>query len=261
MFGSDMSSFPTIRNYNDALYVYENIKPIRGSNNVRRFAKRNQTQFTVEKETDGTIAFYCHDTPCVKVTPKNIVEIKTGGWDTLLTSRFIGNLLIVVTYFKKNSVLVRSTLTTKKYTNYYALIRVNSNEPVKFKFEKNDLVYVSGAIPMTKTVLNKDKCKKLTNKWEEVFKTARAYSTLSNHEYVLQVPYERVSIPNNLKSVPKTEEIPQFLLNFIAAYGLRNYSKHVCSMTYSSLRSKLIKELYKINNVYDNVKLLLGEWE
>lgn len=259
MFQTNLNHVPKIINYIQANLLYENIIPIKGSDNVRRFAKRYQQQFTVKKEDNGTIAFYCHNTPCVKITKENIIEVITGGWNTQLTARFIAKLLDNTwPHLYKNQVFVKCTIRTKNEINAYSFVKINDVTPVKFKFNSGEIIYLSGAAPVYTKVLNKVKAKKVKNKWKKVFKTARAFNTISNKEFVLQVPFKHTSGYTNIKKIPKTNEISKFIINFISSYGNYNYFRQINSMTYSSFRKKLLKMLYENNNVYNEVKLPLG---
>lgn len=93
MFAVNTSNVKPIYSYDDAKRVYESIKPIRGnSQDIRPLGKRYAQHMRIQKNNvDGMEVYECilFTTPCVTWYPDGKILLKTGGWRTASTARFI----------------------------------------------------------------------------------------------------------------------------------------------------------------------------
>lgn len=85
---------PFIRTYEQAKRMYDNIKPIRGSNNVRPLGdRRKQHQRIEEARRNGTgaagIACVLYHTQCVTYYEDGTIHLAHGGYITQSTCKFI----------------------------------------------------------------------------------------------------------------------------------------------------------------------------
>ena len=89
-----VQSVPTVRAYEEAKRIHDNIKPIRGNpNNVRPLGDRRDWQMYSVRMNGDAVEFVCYKTPVVTFHPGDKIVVRTGGWDTVSTRQFIWQVL------------------------------------------------------------------------------------------------------------------------------------------------------------------------
>jgi len=78
----------TIPDYAAAAAVYDNITPIRGSNNLRPLGKRSAQHMRIEKEGDVYHAVLYRGR-CVSYFPDGVIALDSCGYSTVSTASFI----------------------------------------------------------------------------------------------------------------------------------------------------------------------------
>ena len=138
MFGG-ITDLPQLHSYETALGHYTQIKPIRGSNNVRPICKtkngRRKKHMQIIKRDDA-IACRLYDTDVVTFYKDGTVEYHSGGYASNTTHAFVSGILYPYVYLR-----------TKKYVTEVCLSRTESyhigpNETFKMKREGDTWVAI-----------------------------------------------------------------------------------------------------------------------
>ena len=138
MFGG-ITDLPQLHSYETALGHYTQIKPIRGSNNVRPICRtkngRRKKHMQIIKR-DNAIACRLYDTDVLTFYKDGTVEYHSGGYASNTTHAFVSGILYPYVYLR-----------TKKYVTEVCLSRtesyhVDSNETFKMKREDDKWVAI-----------------------------------------------------------------------------------------------------------------------
>jgi len=92
MFAISTDGCRTIYTYDQAKQHYESVEPIRGSNNIRPYGKRSRQNQRISEGTMDGVHYYAailHVTECVRWFADGRVQVRTGGYTTVSTSKFI----------------------------------------------------------------------------------------------------------------------------------------------------------------------------
>jgi len=92
MFAISTDGCRTIHTYDQAKQRYESIEPIRGSNNIRPYGKRSKRNLRISEGTMDGVHYYAailYVTECVRWFADGRVQVRTGGYATVSTSKFI----------------------------------------------------------------------------------------------------------------------------------------------------------------------------
>lgn len=87
-----VSRVKRVRCYEDAKYWYENIKPLRGTLDVRPLGERRDKQYQICKQGENYTA-RLYETDVVTFYPDNKIAIRTNGYATALTMSFVSAVL------------------------------------------------------------------------------------------------------------------------------------------------------------------------
>jgi hypothetical protein len=93
-FGHNRTKAPRVRNYEEALHLFNTIYPIRGrATEIRPFVKRSDDSRTVHMNADNSIALRLHATDVVIFRKGKPVEININGFATQTTTGFLNDVL------------------------------------------------------------------------------------------------------------------------------------------------------------------------
>lgn len=87
-YGLNMDGVRNVPDHTAAALIYDSIKPVRGTNNVRPLGPRRKKHFCIEKDGDVYHAKF-YNTRCVSYYPDGLVELHCGRYDSISTVAFI----------------------------------------------------------------------------------------------------------------------------------------------------------------------------
>ena len=101
-----------IRNYAEAERMYNGVKPIRGSKDIRPIgARRDAHWYRINRKERLTGGYdyeaILYDTPVVTFYPDNTIKVKTGGYATATTMQFIDAVLGISSGRQRGSCVFR----------------------------------------------------------------------------------------------------------------------------------------------------------
>lgn len=103
------SGIHRIYNYADALEMYNNVEPIRGSGvnaGMKPLGHRNRTQFQILKGTEGEIKCRLYDTDVVTFYPDGIIKITDAEYTTQTTANFIEDVLGIFSAVQDHDIVI-----------------------------------------------------------------------------------------------------------------------------------------------------------
>jgi hypothetical protein len=87
---------PPMRTYEKALSIYEEIKPMRGRPDVRPLGQRRDADtYSIRLNAEGDVECVLYQTPVVTFKKDGDVVLYAGGWHTVATNQFIGQVLTI----------------------------------------------------------------------------------------------------------------------------------------------------------------------
>jgi hypothetical protein len=96
-----------VRSYARAKQIHDGITPIRGNpNNVRPLGNRRDWHTYSVRVTGDDVEFVLYKTPVVTYKPDGIIEIRSGGWDSISTRQFIEQVLGINCYGRRGKSIV-----------------------------------------------------------------------------------------------------------------------------------------------------------
>lgn len=95
------------RNYELAKLTHDSITPIRGNpNNVRPLGNRRDWETYSVRMNGEAVEFVLYKTPVVTFQPDGIIEVRSGGWDSISTRQFISQVLYINCYGRRGKTVV-----------------------------------------------------------------------------------------------------------------------------------------------------------
>lgn len=108
---------PPMRTHAQALAVYNEIKPMRGRPDVRPLGQRRDADtYSIRLNADGDVECVLYQTAVVTYKKDGDVVLYTGGWHTVSTNQFIGQLLTInVGTSRGNTIVYTGGRTNEKF--------------------------------------------------------------------------------------------------------------------------------------------------
>lgn len=79
---------PRVSTHAQAMQIFKDTKPIRGTTTVPLGARRDHYQYSIRKDGEN-IQLFCYKTPVVTFHPDDSITIRTDGWCSVSTHQFI----------------------------------------------------------------------------------------------------------------------------------------------------------------------------
>jgi len=87
---------PPMRTYTQALAIYNEIKPMRGRPDVRPLGQRRDADtYSIRLNAEGDVECVLYNTAVVTYKKDGDVVLYAGGWHTVSTNQFVGQLLTI----------------------------------------------------------------------------------------------------------------------------------------------------------------------
>lgn len=114
-----------IRNYEEALSLLENGKPIRGKGanggKIPLGHRHRASEFYIEMSKDKSIDCVCYRTPVVSFKPDGNIVVQNGGWSSITTCMFIEETLGISSRISDSTVTVSFNGESYKVANELCL--------------------------------------------------------------------------------------------------------------------------------------------
>ena len=139
------TGIPYVRNYNEALALFNKAKPIKGTGanggKIPLGHRHRVSEFYIEK-VQGTekIECYCYRTPVVTFHPDGNIELISGGWSSPTTAYFLEDILPITCRIKDSSLVVRLSSGEYKFRGDGLIIKYADGQLVPTNV-KPDYVY------------------------------------------------------------------------------------------------------------------------
>jgi hypothetical protein len=182
---SNLNNLPRIVSYEEAAFVYKNIKPIRGTE-IRPLGNRRAKHYAIEKRGDAYVCtLYRH--PVITFGRdeygRGMATVNMCGYDTVTTRGFISRIFRTDCYSHKGKTYIeigkRATQDPKtgkyKVTGAYYL---PAHYPLQFKVGE-----CINPVPVLKKVLDREVTKQLRDEFKESMDDAEAMLRLGMARY------------------------------------------------------------------------------
>ena len=164
---ANMNHIPRIPSYQEAAFRFNNIKPIRGSENIRPLGNRRSKHYAIQKHDDTYVCMlYGHSVLAFSKDEdgNTIFKINLCGYDTQTTRRFISRILDTGCYSYGGNTYVD----VGKFCFY-----LPNHHTMQIKQGK-----VLNPVAVTKKVLDQEITKQLREKYKESMADAEAMLSL-----------------------------------------------------------------------------------
>ena len=186
---SNMNGLPRIPHYEEAAFVYKNIKPIRGTE-IRPLGSRSAKHYAIEKRGESYVCtLYGH--PVIKYhkevgdtgNTEYVTEISLRGYNTQTTRGFITQVLGTPCYqFRENTFIDIDRRVIKKSERRY-VVRGSYYLPADYTMRVRD-GEVLNPVPVTKKVIDREVTKNLREKYKESMADAGVMLDLGLAQFV-----------------------------------------------------------------------------
>jgi hypothetical protein len=236
---ANMNHLPRIPSYQEAAFRFNNIKPIRGSENIRPLGNRRSKHYAIQKYDDTYVCtLYGHPVLAFSKDEdgSTIFKINLCGHNTQTTRRFIARILDTSCYSFNKNTYVDVGKNSYYLPNHYTL---------KIKQGK-----VLNPMAMTKTVLDRVVTEQLREKYKEQMEGAAVLLSLYNpnsasSDFSLRLKSYRQEYLDDLTH----EEVVDYL------YCTAMWHTHRNRITsYSTNVDRVRRALYEIA-IQDNVQI------
>jgi hypothetical protein len=181
---NSLHKLPRIVSYEEAAFQFKNIKPIRGSENIRPLGNRRAKHYSIQKHDDTYVCMlYGH--PVITFSRdeygRGMATVNMCGYDTQTTRGFISQIFRTDCYSHKGKTYIeigkRGTKVDGKYqvTGAYYL---PADYPLQFKVGE-----CINPVPVKKQVLDREVTKQLRDKYKESMADAEAMLRLGLARY------------------------------------------------------------------------------
>jgi hypothetical protein len=166
---SSLHKLPCITTYEEAAFQFKNIKPIRGSENIRPLADRRAKHYSIQKRDDTYVCtLYGHPVLTFSKAEDGdtILTVNLCGYDTQTTRGFISRIALLPCYsFKgKTYVDIRRGKNSYHLPAHYPL-QIKGNECLN-------------PLPLKRQVLNREVTKQLRDTFKDSMADAEAMLSL-----------------------------------------------------------------------------------
>ena len=169
---ANMNHLPRIPSYQEAAFRFNNIKPIRGSENIRPLGNRRSKHYAIQKHDDNYVCtLYGHSVLTFSKDEEGstIYKINLCGYDTQTTRRFVSRILDTGCYSYGGN-----TYVDLGKRSYY----LPNNYTMQIKHGK-----VLNPVAVTKKVIDQEITKQLRDKYKESMADAEAMFSLGLARY------------------------------------------------------------------------------
>lgn len=217
--------------YSQIKTQYENTKPIRGrSDDVRPAGKRRRDWERVVKTEQG-YAYQLHGTNCVEFTETGKLIIRSGGWTTVGTGKFINDHASLVSGKRYNAIWLGVTrsealLTSHDYKDDGGMIWVPipAKGEITFTWDETRQKYVLDPVKIRVRTVNRKRANESRKRVKPLLDYCKAMLKLSDGEV------RREDLNNRAGSVlPQVIDIPTDEHMAATFYSVLRLSKYVWS--------------------------------
>lgn len=241
------------RHFNKARDLYNAIKPIRGSQDVRPLKRREHTRRIV-KLNDDAYAYVLHSTRVVTCLSDGTIELYMYGWNTPTTREFISEYTPLRVYTCNGILHVCNVYMDGEH---YTSLPIDPNQTTFFRVDDMGKVHLVGKVVAYKMQVNRERSKKVRelikpfldycDSMLTIMDWAVSYDEI-NKNTAWQIDYDQMEEDNYY----------QYMLCVVMQCGefLSVGSKHT---TKETLNTTVRNDAYKRLNVYDMVECDLNK--
>jgi hypothetical protein len=165
---SSLHKLPCITTYEEAAFQFKNIKPLRGSENIRPLANRRAKHYSIQKHDDTYVCtLYGHSvlTFSKDEDGSTILTINLCGYDTQTTRGFVSRIAVLPCYsFNRNTYIDVGKGNSYHLPAHYPL-QIKSNQCLN-------------PLPLKKKVLDREVTKQLRDTFKDSMADAEAMLSL-----------------------------------------------------------------------------------
>ena len=265
---SSLHKLPCITTYEEAAFQFKNIKPIRGSENIRPLADRRAKHYSIQKHDDDYVCtLYGHSvlTFSKGEDGSTILTVDLCGYNTQTTRGFISRIAVLPCYSFRNKTYIDIGKNAYHLPVGYSL-QIKSNQCLN-------------PLPLKKKVLDREVTKELRDKYKDEMAAAESMLRLGTPRYGEEYdPRQRQSYFQGQFMTDLTSEEMSEYLWLVAGFEYSGDRIQVQKYTYNiqrqvsepvgdpspTYRSYIVNALYHIAaldyiNIYKEVDVPIGQ--
>lgn len=188
---------PITHNYNTVKQIYESIKPIRGrSTDIRPAGKRRRDWEQIVK-TERGYAYRLHNTDCVEYTEDGKLLIRSGGWTTVGTGKFINDYAPLACGKRYNALWVGidntwtgNAVTHTSPKDRWLWVPIPKNGTVSFTWDSYRGSYVLDPVKIRTRVVNRKRANEARKRVKSLLDYCMTMLKLSDNGVRRELMYE-----------------------------------------------------------------------
>lgn len=246
-------------NYEIIKHKYENTKPIRGRSIDIRPAGKRRRDWELIVRTERGYAYRLHNTNCVEFTEDGKLLIRSGGWTTVGTGKFINDYAPLACGKRYNALWVgidntwTGNAVTHNYPDRWLWLPIPAKGEITFTWDETQQKYVLDPVKIQVRTVNRKRANEARKRVKPLLNYCMSILKLSDGGVMRELMYSTPHIPEAAFVLNPDEDMTPAFINIVRRTQTRGvdwprqinyYSPNAVKRTLYRMHDNLAPEIY-----------------